>query len=272
MFKFCVSALVAMSLFSGTALGFEFREKKNLPKTPDTIELDPSNTVTLRGPVDDKSVSKLIKDIANSPSDEVFVVITSPGGSVLAGMKAISYIRASEKKITCFADIAISMAFVILEACDLRLSNYSSISMQHVTSYGLNQQQAPNAESFVKFLTRMAELMDIAQAKRIGISYAAFKAKTRSDWWSFGTDLAEEGVTDRNANLTCSKKAFKETLEEILNTPFGQFQVTWSACPLVSAPLDVKAKRFSGTDMQFKSFVDSLNIRDNVTTQARIRK
>lgn len=252
---------------SGTAGAFTFKEKPSraLSKANgNNIELDVSNTVVLRGEVTDQSISNLIRDLENVKEDEVVLYIQSPGGSVVAGMKAISYIRATPKHVICLADVAISMAFVILQACDERVSTSSSITMQHVTSYGLSNQQAPNAESFVRFLTRMTEQMDIEQAKRIGLSYNNFKAKTRSDWWSFGEDVALEHVTDRTVNVTCTQKALKGVIETKVSTMMGSFNVSWSQCPVISEPVAVATSMIGIDPATSYAFEKSLNVRDTV--------
>lgn len=255
---------VLASLLSSTAFGFTYTPKKNMGKPNNVIELVEENTVSVRGEVDEAMVSKFIKDVESVKGDEVFVYISSPGGSVISGMKMISYVRATPKKIICISDVSISMAFVFLQACDERISNSNTIAMQHVTSYGIRPQQAPNAVSFQKFLERMAEKMDITQAKRVGLSYEAFKAKTRSDWWLFGEDVVAQGVTDHGASITCSKKLIETTKEEKMQGPYGIAVVTFSACPIVSTPLNVELKKVAGTPEQVAEFIAKLDVRQNI--------
>jgi ATP-dependent Clp protease protease subunit len=264
-----VSSIAALSLASATASAFEFKVKPKLSKPEVSYELTPE-TVVLRGEVDEAFVSKAIREIELSKSDDVVVYINSPGGSVISGMKLVSYIRSTPKKITCVVDVAISMAFVILQACDERVSTSNSIAMQHVTAYGIRQQQAPNAVSFQKFLERMAEKMDKAQAKRIGLSYDAFKKLTRNDWWTIGDDVSEAKVTDRTVSLTCSKKAIEATIEEVIPTPMGNMNVTWSACPLVSTPLKVNADKVRGQQSDVQKYIDKLEPRKEAITKMEV--
>lgn len=256
--------VVLLSMLSLSAQAFTFTPKKNMGKPTTEIELDSGNVISVRGEVDDAMASKFIKDVETVKGDDVYVYISSPGGSVLSGMKMVSYARATPKKIICVVDIAISMAFVFLQACDERLSTENSIGMQHVTSYSIKPQQAPNAVSFQKFLERMAEQMDQTQAKRVGLSYSEFKAKTRSDWWTFGEDVAEQGVTDRTVKVTCAKRLINETTDETVRTQFGPASVTWSACPLITEPLKVNLSSFMGNSIEAVKFINSLNVRQTV--------
>ena len=255
---------LALSLLSATASAYGFVPKKNLSKTTQNIELDANNTIVVRGEFNDAMASKFIKDLEDISGDEVFVHISSGGGSVLSGLKMISYARSSPKKLVCVVDVAISMAFVFLQACDERISTSNSVAMQHVTSYGIRPQQAPNAVSFQKFLERMAELMDVEQAKRIGLGYKEFKAVTRSDWWTFGQDVAAAGVTDRHANVLCTKKAVTSSYEEVLQGPFGKATVSWSKCPLITEPLSVDMSKAYGNAEMLNDFVKSLNVRQTI--------
>jgi ATP-dependent protease ClpP protease subunit len=262
--KKALSFLTALVLsFSATAFSFPLEQKKNLPKTAQEIELDTANLVVFRGEVNEKSTSKVIRDIESSNSDEIILYIVSPGGSVISGSRLISYLRASPKKITCVVDIAISMAFVTLQACDERIATPSSIAMQHVTTYGINQQPAPNAVSFQNFIEKMAVDMDNAQAKRIGLSYKEFKTRTRDDWWLFGEELTKSHVTDRTTKVTCSKRAINTVTEEVVETLFGSVNVSWSSCPMITSPVKVDFSRFYGTPKDVIDFSQKLDIRQS---------
>jgi ATP-dependent protease ClpP protease subunit len=220
--------------------------------------------MTVRGEFTDGMASKFISDLEAIQSDEVFVYISSPGGSGLSGYKMISYLRASPKKIVCIVDVAISMGFAFLQACDERISMLNSISMQHVASYGIAWQQAPNALSFQKFIERMILFLDKEQAKRIGISFDKFKTLTRSDWWLFGEDTSAAGVTDRTAHVTCSRRVLQESVSESVTTPFGPVLTNWSKCPLLTEPLSVDSSKANTKSEGFDEFIKSLNVRQTI--------
>ena len=255
------TTITLLTLLVSTTAQAAFKEKKNLPKTPETIELDTNNTVVLRGEVNESSVGSVIKGIENINSDIVYLYLDTPGGSVFAGMQLVSYIRASPKKVVAVVNTAISMGFVILQAADERIGTESSLAMQHTVSYGIRPQPAPNAVSFQRFLERSTELMDRAQSKRIGISYVDFKQKTRSDWWTYGQDVIDANIVDRSATVTCTKRAMNAEIEDTKLTAFGPLVVTWSGCPILGAPLKVDAKKFfGGTQLEFE-IIQSLDVK-----------
>jgi ATP-dependent protease ClpP protease subunit len=256
--------LVALlSMLSLSAQAFTFVPKKNMGKPTIEVELDVGNTVLLQGEVNSESVSKVIRGIELSSQDVIYVYLNTPGGSVFDGMKLVSYIRATPKKIVCVVDTAISMGFVILQACDERVSTSSSLSMQHTVSYGIKPQPAPNAVSFQSFLERSTKLMDEAQASRIGISYETFKKNTRSDWWTYGQDIKAAGISDKELSITCTKKAISTEVQETVRGPFGVAKLVWSACPLITAPLEVNLAGFHGSDIQAYEFIQSLDVKSN---------
>lgn len=210
----------------------------------DKVVLKEGNFVTLRGEVSTESVSKVISEVLSSKSNEVILFISSPGGSILDGLQMIQALRDSGKKLKCVATTAASMAFIILQACDERLVSDSALLMQHVASYGI-QGDAPNNMSLVKFLNRMIKRIDEWQAKRLGLTYQEFKRKTRSDWWMLGQEAVDNKAADSVVAVTCDRDLAAKRIKEDVDMLFFQLEVTWSACPLVEAPLEVKVKEKS---------------------------
>ena len=105
------------------------------------IELTTNNSVILRGPVNSISVSKWIYNINKIKTDDIYIYIKSPGGSVTSGNLFIEQIKSlseSGKNIHCIAEFAASMAFIILQSCPNRYGLFSSILMQHQISFGIS--------------------------------------------------------------------------------------------------------------------------------------
>lgn len=274
--KFLAIGVAALS--SSLLCGFNFKEKSQYAKDKPTtrVEYDVGNTVYLRGVVDSTSVSKAIEAIERTKSDEVYLFIQSPGGSVIDGMTLVNYIRSTDKKIVCVADVAISMAFVTLQACDERLSTANSIAMQHHTSFGVRGGESPNVKSFVDFLLGMEETMDAQQAKRIGISLEQFKKNIDRDWWTFGENVSKSGVTDRTVTSTCSKRLLESEFTE--NVQVGPFKVelTWSGCPHITEPRAIKvatdARGQWGLVRQEASITETQAVMDEVLARRYVEK
>lgn len=206
----------------------------------DTLVLKEGSFVALRGEVSSESVAKVAAEVLSSKNDEVTLFISSPGGSILDGLQLMQILKDSGKKTTCIAATAASMAFIIFQACDVRLVLDNSVLMQHVATYGV-QGQAPNNVSMMNFISRLITKIDEDQAKKLGLTLAEFRAKTRDDWWLFGSEIVENKAADETASVTCSRELAAKKVKEIVDLLFFKFEVTYSGCPLIEGPLAVKA-------------------------------
>lgn len=261
-----ILALV-MLVFPSLAMASPRARVQAEDKTP---EMTAKNTVVLRGEVTSSSISRVIRQINESSEKELYLFITSPGGSIIAGNQLVYLLKTTEKKITCVANIAVSMAFVILQACENRVVLPHAIVMQHVASYGLRG-EAPNNLSRVKFLHRMIRQMDEAQAKRIGMSYKEFKSKIRNDWWLFGDESVKSNVADRVGTVKCSPELTKSRIKEKVQVFIFTIDVVWSGCPLVEYPVKIgdeeTVKRIAetpGAASAFENLLKGYRVRDMV--------
>jgi len=238
------------------------------------LVLDGTNAVVLRGEVTGESVAKLSTQILESKGDKLNLYISSPGGSIVAGIQLINVMRSSGKKINCVASIAASMAFVILQACDTRQVMESSIVMQHVASYSL-EGQAPNNLSRVKFIHGMVRQLDEAQAKRIGLSLAEFRKKTRNDWWLFGSDSVKNNVADEMTQVTCTPELARKRVVEKFTVFIFKVKVVYSGCPVIEEPLEVgldtdSIKKTLDTDQEkrlYSAFLKTIYVRQTLTNK-----
>ena len=220
------------------------------------ITLTESNFVLLKGEITGMSVAKTILEVEQLNTDTPTIYIQSPGGSVVAGMQFIQYMKDSGKKFTCIADVAISMAFSILQACDTRLVMTSSTLMQHQVSFTL-QGPAENVKTQYKYILDMTEEMEIMEAKRIGISLAKFKADRLSDLWLTGHKAVDYGAADKIEVVKCAPELY-ETVVTVTEIEFiFKIDVDYSSCPLVRAPVGITPQGNVPED-KVKSLTDRL--------------
>ena len=84
-----------------------------------TIELEDNNMIAIRGPIYKESANKFFTDLKDFTGQELYIFITSPGGSVIEGMKIMDHIDTLKQQniqVNCIGDFAASMAFVILQS------------------------------------------------------------------------------------------------------------------------------------------------------------
>ena len=223
LFMMCVLGILAF-IFSEIALG-------------KTVLLR-DNTVILRGPVTDVSVSQLMLDIMKKRERYITVYISSPGGSVIAGNRLIDFMKGSGKSYTCVVDYAASMAFNILQACGRRYTTNSSVLMQHVSSWGVRGQD-PNNRALIKLLTQILDYSDNLSSKRMGITAAEYRKRIRDDYWLYGKQAVLENASDATVSVLCSKKLIKGRTTQKITSLFSTHSVVWSACPLINIPLKI---------------------------------
>lgn len=108
-----------------------------LAKEP-KVSLDPKRTIILEGPIGGEAlevVSYALDKLAKEKDKPIDLVITSPGGSILAGYLIIDkmdHLRAQGIKFRCFVHtIAASMAFQTLLHCDEKYATPHAILLWH---------------------------------------------------------------------------------------------------------------------------------------------
>jgi ATP-dependent Clp protease protease subunit len=205
------------------------------------VEVNSRNLVTIRGPIQSDTVTDFLHKTSNIDSDEIFIYISSPGGSVMEGLKIVDVIKSLEKsgiKINCISDFSASMAFIILQACPNRMATYSSVLMQHQMSLGLKG-NIENIDNYLKFIRDIDDDLDKLQSDKIGISKEEFKRKITNDWWINGPNAKEKSVVDELVLVTCHKELDNKYEALVINFGFNQVHLIYSMCPLSRYPVQV---------------------------------
>ena len=211
----------------------------------DTINLNENNLVSIRGPIDSDSTNKFFQDVMKLDKEsEINIFINSPGGSVMEGLKIVSYIEMLNQnvKVNCIADFAASMAFIITQSCKNRYALKSSLLMQHQMSL-INRGNLFNLNNYMEMINDMNVDLDKSQAERIDMSYEEFKERITNDWWLYGNKAKEMNVVDDIVNVKCSDRLISGNEKIKVSTFFGNVEYTFNLCPLVRHPLKVKFNR-----------------------------
>ena len=207
------------------------------------------NLVTIRGPIQSDTVTDFIHKTSNIDSDEIFIYISSPGGSVMEGLKIVDVIKSLEKsglKINCISDFSASMAFIILQACPNRMATYSSVLMQHQMSLALKG-NIENIDNYLKFIRDIDNDLDKLQSDKIGISKEEFKKKITNDWWINGPNAKRNSVVDELVLVSCHKELDNKYEALVINFGFNQVHLIYSMCPLSRYPVQVL---YNGIDVE----------------------
>ena len=224
----------------------------------DLIELKKDNFVSLREPISQDSSSRLLSKLnaIESKHEIIYIYINSPGGSVIAGLEIINYIKSLQqrgKEVKCIAHNAMSMAFLIFQFCSQRFILHSSTLMQHQMSleavgklYDMNSRMG--------YLNSLETSLNQQQATRLDMKIEDFTKIIQNDWWLYAEDIIKYKAADKIVSLFCSFDNYDETV--VSPTLFGDVALKYSACPLINYPLQITFPSLNFGEDKKKEFMN----------------
>lgn len=236
--------IVIVSLLCSTSL---------ISKPIDTITLDVNNTYSFKTAVRDFSVDKAIDamselDAKLESGKPIYLYLDSPGGSIIAGMRFINFLKSLDREVKTISSFSASMAFVIVQSSGERLALPNAVLMSHPGSTRCQGNQYQIA-SCLDILKQLDTLLHTVITKRMKISYKEYIELIKHDKYFIGKKLIKYNVIDRFVRIKCTKalkrkkveaKVNKSLITRLLGKPAMSTYV--SACPLLNKPLKAKAK------------------------------
>ena len=201
------------------------------------IILDTNNYIHLKGEINPLSSSNFITEINQITSDKLFIYIQSPGGYVESGKEIINEINIqleNGKNITCIADRAYSMAFIIFQSCPTRYITQNSILMQHPIYITQLSGNLKTVQNLLKMIEKDNQELLTLQANRIQMDKKEFESLTSNELWISGYENVEMNIADGITSVSCSKELYNTEIKEYEFNPFlGNVQITKVKCPIV---------------------------------------
>lgn len=166
--------------------------------------------IPIIGVVDDDMADniELLFQSVDGSTKKIVIEIDSPGGSVSSGMRISRVIENSTLPVTCVVDgQASSMAFFILQSCQIRVMTERSILMAHEPSVStIFQGKSSDWERFGKDLGKMLEILGNAMshhmASRLNISYQEFRERIRdTEYWMDVEEAFKINAIDKSVKL-----------------------------------------------------------------------
>jgi ATP-dependent Clp protease protease subunit len=235
--------------------------------SPQLIQLNRQNLITLRGEVNDELTSELVRKLNKFSNNQLYLYITSPGGSVISGMQIIDQLKSLKERninLICVADFAASMAFAIFQACPVRYVTSSSILMQHQMSLGIKG-NLQNVNNYLQFISEVDNDLDELQANRLQMDKISFKNKINNDWWMSGNNIIKNKAADNIVLVSCDPELVNQNDEVKKVNPFIDINIIFSKCPLSREPVDVVIKIKLEMDDNKETIKDMLT--ENVPSQ-----
>lgn len=173
------------------------------------------NIILFNTPVVEESVDAAIGLLSQASGSTVYLVLNSPGGSVIDGARLINYIKYSGKNIVTVCDnLCASMAFQIFQVGKKRLMTDKAILMAHPASGGARG-TIENMFSLIKTIKLYVDRMDAETAQRAGMSYSKFKTLVADNIWAETPEALSMGLADGVINLSSQSGAGYDVMNEL---------------------------------------------------------
>lgn len=207
----------------------------------EVITLDVSNTILIRGRIDQQSIDLALQDLVRVNKNRtdtktpIYIVLDSPGGSVLAGNKFINFANTIENVHTICLSCA-SMAHAIVQGVEgTRYATPDNLMMAHRARGTFRGQfEDGEVESKLKVVKSLVRFMEKRNARRIGVSLNTYKKKALNEWWTFGEQSVDENFADEITKIKCTQDLIDEKRSVKVFTLFGiQEGPAKSQCPLL---------------------------------------
>jgi ATP-dependent protease ClpP protease subunit len=211
----------------------------------DVLELEEANSVVFRETFTDESVTKAMlelkaKSAKLSSSAIIYLVLDTPGGSVDAGTRLISFAKALPQKIKTVTLFAASMGFITVQGLDERLVLDTGTLMSHRAKLGGMGGELPGELiTRLKFIMGTLEKLDAMSADRMSLTLKAYQELIRDEYWVSGQDAVNDKAADRTVLVKCGKSLDGTQILDV-ETMFGNFKVTLSKCPMIPGVLAVE--------------------------------
>lgn len=205
------------------------------------LTLESPNTVVLRGPVTGSSVAKTIKDLRqasrrNSKHTDLYLVLDTPGGDIVAGTDLIDFAKALPQKVHTVTLFAASMGFQIAQNLDTRYITTNGQLMSHRARVGgLGGQIKGEFETRYRMVRRTVDALDHIASQRMGISVKTYENLIFNEYWVYGFDAVAAKVADEQVLVRCGN-SLEGNDAVVFETMFGPVRVLFSKCPLIKEP------------------------------------
>lgn len=182
-----------------------------------TIEVKSLNTtgaslIQMNEEFNDRSVNRVIGEIrdANSKGKKsIYLLLDSPGGEIDAGGRLIAAMGASKAPVyTVVTGLCASMCAMTEEYGKERYMLDRTTLMFHPASMGVMiSGEVDKVISRLSYGKRVVDKMDVHTAKRSGIAYETFKARTEQELWDDAEDALRDHLIDAIVDIDFVKEA-----------------------------------------------------------------
>lgn len=176
-----------------------------------------------------------IQQLNKEGSDDIWLLLDSPGGSVLDGAALISVMESSKAHVnTVCMRLCASMAAMTHSYGFKRYSTDRAILMYHPASGGASG-QIPNMLSLIGTIQRYVDKMNANVIKRSKIPAEEFNRAVAYELWVDAEDSLSKGLIDGIVSLDVNTPAAQEEEQSeekkstVVPSPGKNFNFTWTS-------------------------------------------
>ena len=229
-----------------------------------TLNLSSKNTINFNQSFNATFVAKkqieAISKCAINPKSEIYIVAYTPGGSIAAGQLFFDTLKALDCTFHTITIFSASMGYQMTQNLGKRYILPSGTLMSHRASVsGLAGELGGELDAVIKNLTDSVTEMEDVAAKRVGISLEKYREEIRDELWLTAEEAVKRNHADEIVLVTCDESLLGSSIETY-NTFFGPLDVEFSDCPIIVAPLSVKASNYENV-IKFEKYFNNITKR-----------
>jgi ATP-dependent Clp protease, protease subunit len=233
----------------------------------DHVHLTDHNSLTFRGPVTSDSVASfsrkiMLKSASMKANDTIYVVMDTPGGSVIDGMQLIDTVTALPQDIKTITLFSASMGYQMVQNFNERLITEFGVLMSHRASGGFRGEFGGDGKgeliSQLNFIIKILKKFDDIAAHRMQVDVKEYQELIRDEYWTLGQDAVNEGAADRVVKVTCDKTLLNAIDVVEMNTLFFKAKLNFSKCPLITSPINTNLSFTTKETKKYQYFIDTM--------------
>ncbi len=212
-----------------------------------TIELNENNTINFNQDFNSMFVAKkqieAITLCSKNVGKDIYVALYSPGGSISAGQLFFDTLNALPCKFHTITVFSASMGYQTVQNLGKRFIIPSGILMSHRAQIsGLSGELGGDLDQIMKLLKDNVKELEIVAANRAGITLEDYRKAISDELWMTAREAVKLNHADEVVLVKCNE-TLMGTSSQVVNTFFGSFEVEYSNCPIIVAPVSVKGSR-----------------------------
>lgn len=223
---------------------------KNSKDSEKNLVLSKDNTIVLSSAIDDMSTAQVISKARQLDSElesgyPIILVLNTPGGSIQAGIEMIEALRSLNRPVKTLTIFAASMGFQTVQHLGERYILNYGVLMSHKAHGGFEGEFADGVsqlDSRYGFWLRRLKMMDEQTVKRTNgkQTLQSYRSAYQNELWLNGQEAVSGGYADKVISARCDSSLNGVRVQEVSFLGMT-FRVSFSECPLITAPLDIAA-------------------------------